>query len=76
MKRLTTYTQGIRGGKAQTKEQGYIMLSTNGDKMLSVDNFFGSGGNYEQRPEPIIVIFNNGEVAFEGTHQQLIEKLK
>lgn len=75
MKRLSVTTQGIKGGQSKTSTQGYAMFCTNGDKLLSIDNFHGSGMDYKQREEPVICIFNDQNCIFEGTHKQLIEKL-
>lgn len=75
MKRLSIDEQGIKGGLKKTKTLGYVNVQLDGDKIFSVDNYLGAGDSYQQRENPIICIFNNGEVVFEGTHKQLIDKL-
>jgi hypothetical protein len=81
MKSLNIYTQGVKGGQVKNSTQGYISVYTDNSHLLTIENYKGSGDTYEQRPEPIIIIFDgldspNEKVVFEGTHQQLIEKLK
>lgn len=78
MKRLSIYTQGVKGGSTNISERGYIAVLADGEKLLSIDNFRGQGENYKKPENPIICIFGetDGNVIFEGTHSQLIEKLK
>lgn len=72
--------QGERGTAPKTSTQGVIYVYSDRSKLLSIDNFHGSGNNYEQRAEPIIVIYDgldspNEKVVFEGTHSQLVDLL-
>lgn len=75
MKKLTTLTEGVRGGARKNSTVGYLAAWSDNQKMLSVDNFHGSGNDYKQREEPIIYIFDGDNCIFEGTYKQLIEKI-
>jgi hypothetical protein len=77
MKALSLFTQGIKGGQTKEAKQGYFSVFLGNTKLLFVDNYRGYGENYIQREEPVIGICgNDGECIFEGTHDQLIQKLK
>lgn len=75
MKDLFVSTQGVRGGNTTTNKKGFVSIFLGNDKLLSVDNFHGSGLDYKQRENPIICIFDGEEVVFEGTKQQLLHRL-
>lgn len=76
MKRLSVEIQGVKGGNTKTQKIGYGMINVNEEKVISVDNFSGSGDTYQQRENPIICIFDDtNECIFEGTHQQLVNLL-
>jgi len=78
MKNLSITTIGIKGGIAKNQNTGYISAYSGNAKIISVDNYKGSGNSYEQREKPVICIFNTegtGDCIFEGTHEQLTEKL-
>ena len=75
MKTLSISTIGIRGGMSKSQNTGYISAYSGNDKILSIDNYKGSGDTYEQRNEPIICISNGEYIIFEGTHEQLINRL-
>lgn len=80
MKTLSISTQGVHGKQFKSEKRGLIRVYQDNSRMLSIDNFYGSGGNYLQRPEPIITIFDglnppNEKVVFEGTQSQLVELL-
>ena len=77
MKNLSIATIGIKGGDAKQQKTGYVSVYSGNDLILSVDNFRGSGETYQQLPEPSIIIrSDNWTVIFEGTHEQLINRLK
>lgn len=76
MKNLKIGYQGVKGGNTKQNIVGYTALFLNSDKIISVDNFKGSSDNYMQRVEPVICIFDGEDVVFEGTHEQLVKKLK
>lgn len=80
MKTLSISTQGVHGKQFKTEKRGLIRVYQNNSRMLNIDNFYGSGNNYLQRPEPIITIFDgfnppNEVVMFEGTWGQLVDIL-
>ena len=81
MSKLSIEKQGVRGGAVRESSAALITLYDGNARILSVDNYYGYGNSYKQRPEPIIVIFDgqnspNEEVIFEGTQKQLVELLK
>jgi len=78
MKTLSINTIGIKGGATKSQNTGYLSAYSGNDKIMSIDNYKGSGDTYEQREKPVICIFDlkdTGNCIFEGTHEQLIEKL-
>lgn len=80
MKTLSISTQGVHGKQFKSEKRGLVHIYQDNSRMLSVDNFHGYGNNYEQRSEPIIVIYDgldspNEKVVFEGTQSQLVELL-
>ena len=76
MKRLSTTIQGVQGRQTKTQAAGYVAICTDGDKLLSVDNFTGTGERYHQRENLVICIYDGQNCIFEGTHEKLILKLK
>jgi len=78
MKTIDVISEGIKGGSNRMSKNGYVGIYHGNDKLLSIDNYMGHGETYKQREEPIITIFdgNASNVIFEGTHSQLIAKLK
>jgi len=75
MKTLQINTIGIKGGATKSQNTGYLSAYSGNDKIMSIDNYKGSGDTYEQREKPLIYIFDGEYCIFEGTHEQLIEKL-
>lgn len=80
MKDLTIATQGVKGGLQKTSKQGRVSVFNGNAELIVVDNFYGSGNNYQQREEPHITIFDgfnppNEVVMFEGTWSQLVDLL-
>jgi hypothetical protein len=80
MKTLSISTQGVHGKQFKTEKRGLIRVYQDNSRMLNIDNFYGHGNNYLQRPEPIITIFDglnppNESVVFEGTLSKLVELL-
>ena len=76
MKTLSINTIGVKGGANKSQNTGYVSAYSGNDRIMSIDNYKGSGETYEQREEPIICISDGEYCIFEGTHKQLIEKLK
>ncbi len=76
MKKLSTNTIGVHGGNTKIQNQGYVAVYSGNDKILSVDNYNGSGDTYVQREEPVICISDGEYCIFEGTHKQLIDLIK
>lgn len=76
MKDLLITTVGIKGGAVKQQRMGFISAWSGNEKIMSVDNYVGFGDTYKQRETAIICIFNNGDCIFEGTHEQLLNKLK
>lgn len=78
MKTLKIGVQGIKGGNVTGKVIGYTAIFSNGEKIISVDNFKGSANDYKQRSEPVICVFgeNQNDCIFEGTHEQLANILR
>jgi len=76
MKTLSINTIGIKGGATKSQNTGYVSAYSGNDKIMSIDNYKGSGETYEQREEPIICISDGEYIIFEGTHKQLINRLK
>ena len=50
MKNIYIETQGVKGGKTQTKEVGYLVVGLRHEQdLITVDDFEGAGENYKQR---------------------------
>lgn len=79
MKTLMLTEQGVRGGNYKTKKTGFVCVKVNDQytPLLEIDNFEGGGDTFKQREEPLIKIYGDliGTIIFEGTHEQLVEKL-
>ena len=80
--KLSVYTQGVRGGKGKSMEQGYSLLtcyeSGHTIAQVSIDTFEGTGKNYKERESFVVDIsFRSidGEMHFRGTLKELQEKL-
>lgn len=77
MKNIHLETQGIKGGKAQTKEVGYLMACLrHGQDRIIIDDFEGFGDTYKQRELQRIEIIKNGEVLFSGSKYELFDILE
>jgi hypothetical protein len=76
MDKLSIYKIGVKGGEGKTETTGFVSSYIGNKKILSIDNFNGSGDTYKQRENPIICISDGEYCIFEGTHEQLIERLK
>ena len=76
MKSVRITTEGLKFGK-EVKDVRYTALFSDGEKIISVDNFKGVSDNYMQRIEPVICVFgkDRSDVVFEGTHDQLVALL-
>jgi hypothetical protein len=76
MKTLSIISQGVKGTQSKEEKKGYISVYSGNTKVLSIDNYLGAGDSYEQRKEPILVIWDeDNNIIFEGTHAQLTKKL-
>jgi hypothetical protein len=77
MKNLQVGVQGVKGGNVKQQKVGYAAIFVGSDKIVSVDNYNGTGDNYIQREQPIISIFgeDSHDCIFEGTHTQLVDLL-
>ncbi len=77
---LSNYTQGVQGGKGQSRECGYSLLTARkggADKVqISIDTFEGQGKDYKERENPHIEIYFPGFEMWRGTPDQLKEMLK
>lgn len=76
MKTLSIYTNGVKGTGVKEQKLGYVSAYSGNDKIMSIDNYSGAGESYKQRENPVICIFDGMDCIFEGTHEQLINKLK
>ncbi|MFK5981496.1 MAG: hypothetical protein QM499_01180 [Flavobacteriaceae bacterium] len=75
MKTLNINTQGVKGGQTKSFNIGYL-LATFENQRISIDNFEGTGNSYKPRKEPLIQIIEDGKNLFEGTFEELKNKLK
>lgn len=72
---LTLVTQGVKGGNMKEHgNQGLVKVFVGIDKSISFDAYQGFGADYKKREETHIIVRNRG-IVFEGTFEQLIEKL-
>lgn len=77
MKNIHLETQGVKGGKTQTKEVGFLIACLRHEQdRISIDDFIGSGETYKQREIQRIEIIENGKVLFTGNKYELFEILK
>ena len=77
MKNIHLETQGVKGGKTQTKEVGFLIVCLRHEQdRISIDDFIGSGETYKQREIQRIEIIENGKVLFTGNKYELFEILK
>ena len=72
MKNLTAYTNNETNDIFQKIKLSKVVLCLDNQRIINVDNL---------RDEPIIIIYDNTQapneqIIFEGTHSQLIERLK
>ena len=78
MQNLYLQIQGIKGGKPKTTEKNGSVWAQFGNNVINIDNFQGRGEKYKQRETPEILIMekgNGGKTIFEGTFEELKEKL-
>jgi hypothetical protein len=77
MKNLEVKVQGVRGGTPQFLRVGYVnIFMCHPEDFVLVDSFEGQGDTYQRREQVLVKIVGNGEILFEGTKQELFEKLK
>lgn len=77
MKNIHLETQGIKGGKTQTKEVGYLIACLRNEQdRITIDDFEGFGDTYKQRELQRIEIIENGKVLFSGSKYELFDILK
>lgn len=76
MKNIWIETKGVKGGKTQSKEVGYMIACLrNNEDRITIDDFEGQGTTYKQREQQKIEIIHNGEVLFSGSKYDLFELL-
>ena len=80
MSNMSIRTTGVMGGNSKQSKQGLITVYNGNAEMLTIDNYVGRGEAYQQRPEPVITIFDglnppNEVMMFRGTHSQLVDLL-
>lgn len=77
MENIHIETQGVKGGKTQSKKVGYLLatLRHNEDRII-IDDFEGKGDSYKQRELQEIQIIQNGKILFSGDKYELFEILK
>jgi hypothetical protein len=68
-------TQGIKGGNTKSQKVGYILVLPRENAMITIDAFEGQGLSYKPREQKKILIAADGKNIFEGTFDELIEKL-
>lgn len=72
---LTLVTQGVKGGNQKEHgQQGLVKVFVGIDKSISFDAYQGFGADYKKREATHIIVRNNG-IVFQGTFEELIEKL-
>lgn len=77
MKNIWIETQGVKGGKTQTKEVGFVIACLRHEQdRITIDDFEGFGDNYKQRELQLIEIIENGKVLFSGSKYELFDILK
>ena len=77
MKNINLETQGVKGGKTQTKQVGYVVVGLRHESdLITVDDFEGSGDSYKQRELQRIEIIENGKLLFSGNKYELFDILK
>ena len=76
-KNIYIETQGVKGGKTQTKEVGFLIACLRHEQdRITIDDFEGFGDDYKQRELQKIEIIQNGKVLFSGDKYELFEILK
>jgi hypothetical protein len=78
MNNLSLKTQGIRGGTPQYKEKvgSITAFLRHSEDRIVIDDFTGSGNTYKKREQTLIEIYDNGQLLFAGTKQELFEILR
>lgn len=77
---MTVYAESVHRYGSKAIKKGKITVYNGNAEMLTIDNYVGRGEAYQQRPEPIITIFDginppNEVMMFRGTHSQLVDLL-
>ena len=77
MKNIWLETQGVKGGKTQTKNVGFVIACLRHEQdRITTDDFEGMGDDYKQRELQLIEIIENGKVLFSGSKYELFDILK
>ena len=78
MAKLSLKTQGTKGGNPTWKEKiGYSAnFIDNQNDIIIIDAYRGQGKEYAERLVCNIEIHNNNDIIFEGSFEELCNKLK
>jgi hypothetical protein len=77
MKNIWIETQGVKGGKTQSKEVGFLIACLRHEEdRITIDDFEGYGETYKQRELQHIEIIKNGKVLFSGDKYELFNILE
>ena len=77
MENIMLETQGVKGGKTEVKNVGYVIACLRHNKdMIVIDDFEGYGDSYKQRELQHIEIIHNGKILFSGNKYELFDILK
>lgn len=73
---LTLVTQGVKGGNQKEHgQQGLVKAFVGIGEYITFDAFQGFGAEYMRREDTMIKVYTRKGVVFQGTFEQLIEKL-
>lgn len=77
MKNIWLETQGIKGGKTQTKEVGFVIACLRHEQdRITIDDFEGMGDDYKQRELQLVEVYKNGKLLFSGNKYELFDILE
>lgn len=77
MKNIYIETQGVKGGKTQTKEVGFVIACLRHEQdRVTIDDFEGVGDTCKQRELQLIEVYKNGKLLFSGDKYELFNILE
>lgn len=77
MGNIIVTTQGVKGGNTTEKKVGYTKIELRHiEDTIVIDDFSGGGDTYKQREQTEIRIYQNGNMLFQGSKDDLYEILK